>query len=174
MIAQIWGRLWQGIQVLTAWLRPVRDDLAQQYLSIAEFALFMQMPRPDRQHHLRVLADLLKQGHQHPALLKAALLHDVGKSRYPFRLPEKTLVVLVKNFLPGKFRTWSQSPPQGWKRPFVISAHHPAWSAEMAAAAGMEVLPLELIARHQEKLKAAPQTEADQLLLLLQAADDRS
>ncbi|HLA43712.1 MAG TPA: HD domain-containing protein [Aggregatilineales bacterium] len=167
-------RIRQTIQFVFAWGRPVRDDLAQEYLSDAEFDLYLKMSRPERQHHLRVLNDLLAAGHTHAALLKAALLHDVGKTRFRFSLPERALVVPVKAFLPGRFRQWSKSEPRGWKRPFVISAQHPDWSADMCAVIHVNPVTVELIRRHQTRLDGNPQTETDRLLLLLQAADDRS
>jgi hypothetical protein len=44
----------------------------------------------------------------------------------------------------------------------------------MVAAAGGSPLAVELIRRHQEILPGAPESEADRLLLALQAVDDRS
>ena len=170
----ITGRIRQTIQFVFAWGRPVQDDLARDYLSDAEFDLYMNMSRPERQHHLRVLNDLVTDGHTHAALLKAALLHDVGKTRFGFSLPERVLVVLVKVLLPGKFSVWSQADPRGWKRPFVISAQHPDWSADMCAAIHVDPLTIDLIRRHQSQLNGSPRTEAERMLLLLQAADDRS
>ena len=168
------GRIRQTIQFITAWIRPVRDSKAREYLTKAEYLLFLKMSRAERQHHLRVLNFLLKADHNHPSLLKAALLHDVGKTRFRFTLPERVLVVIVKTLSPQKFEQWSQSAPQGWKRPFVISACHPVWSAEMGAAEGLDELALDLITRHQSPVPDPPQTEADQLLILLQTADNQS
>lgn len=170
----ITGRIRQTIQLVTAWARPVSDEQAQQYLTQAEYSLYMKMRRSERQHHLRVLNDLLNKGHQHPSLLKAALLHDVGKTRFRFGLFQRVLVVLVKAFFPALFQKWSASEAMGWKRPFVVSAKHPQWSAEMTAAVQMDKLAVELIRRHQLSVPNPPSTEADRLLLLLQAADDRS
>lgn len=164
----------QTWQLVSAWVRPIDDDQARAYLTPAEFGLYLKMPRATRQHHLRVLNCLLAAGHHHPSLLKAALLHDVGKIRYSFALPEKVLVVLTKAFAPSLFKKWSAGEPRGWRRPFVMSLRHPEWSAEMGAAVGMDELSLDLIRRHQTRLTQPPQTEADHLLLLLQAADDRS
>jgi hypothetical protein len=168
------GRVWQTWRFVSAWLRPIADATAQTHLTPAEFALYLRMSRPERQHHLRVLAHLLAVGQTHPALLKAALLHDVGKTRFRFGLIERVLVVLVKRWLPQRFKLWSQSQPQGWKRPFVVSAQHPQWSMEMGQQAGLDPLALELIARHQNPPPQPPQTLADHLLLHLQSADDRS
>jgi hypothetical protein len=133
----------------------------------------MKMSRAERQHHLRVLQDLQQCGQNHPALSKAALLHDVGKTRFRFSLPERVLVVLVKATLPGAFKTWSNAPPKGWKRPFVMSQHHPEWSAELADSVGCDALTVELIRRHQTPVPQPPQTESDQLLTALQNADNR-
>ena len=167
----ITGRVRQTVQFVFSWSRPVPDDAARTILSEREYDLFLRMSRPERQHHLRVLQALQQ---DHPALTKAALLHDVGKTRFRFSLPERILVVLVKAFLPAAFKKWSAAAPQGWKRPFVISEHHPQWSAELAAEAGCDDLTLELIRRHQEPVPQPPQIEADELLMALQKADNRS
>jgi len=174
MMTSIRGRVRQTAQVVIAWVTTVDDSPARTYLSSPEYALFTRMSRAERQHHLRVLHDLLEAGHTHPALLKAALLHDVGKTRFRFMLPQKVLVVLVKFFAPQHFTTWGASKPTGWKLPFVVSAQHPAWGAEMCAAIRMEPLAVDLIRRHQDPVTPPPTSEADGLLLLLQAADDRS
>ncbi len=167
-------RLRQTWQLVLAWGRTVPNERAEPWLNRAEFALFCQMPRSDRQHHLRVFDRLRQEGHDHLALLEAALLHDVGKTRFRFMLPHKVLVVLVKAFAPRQFIAWGKAEPKGWKRAFVVSAQHPAWGAEMAAIAGATPLAIELIARHQEKPIIPAHDEADSLLRLLQNADDRS
>ena len=168
------GRIRQTLQFVSAWGRPVPDEVAQAILSDAEFNLYLKMSRAERQHHLRVLQDLQESGHTHPALSKAALLHDVGKTRFRFSLPERILVVLVKRFLRRAFVKWSDAPPKGWKRPFVISQHHPAWGAELAESAGCDALTVELIRRHQMPIPQPPVTEAEQLLTALHIADNRS
>lgn len=169
----IWGRVRQTMLLVLAWWMPVDDELARAYLSDSEYNLYVRMSRAARQHHLRVLKQLLSAGHTEKALLKAALLHDVGKIRYPFGLPEKVLVVLTKKAMPHYYKTWGEKPPQGWKRPFVVSRQHPQWSAEMAAAVGTNPITLELIRRHQDK-PITGDDSTDHLLRLLQWADDLS
>lgn len=168
------GRVRQTLQFVTSWARPVLDEQAKKYLTLAEYNLYMKMHRSERQHHLRVLNDLLQSGHQNPSLLKAALLHDVGKTRFRFGLFQRVLVVVVKSVFPAWFELWGQAEPVGWKQPFVVSARHPEWSAEMGEAVHMEALAVELIRRHQAPIPDPPRTEADRLLVLLKAADDRS
>ncbi len=168
------GRIRQTLQFVTAWARPVSDETAREFLNQAEYSLFLKMRRPERQHHLRVFQDLRRAGHQHPALLKAALLHDVGKTRFRFGLFQRVLVVVVRALFPAHFEQWGQAEPIGWKRPFVVSARHPEWSAKMCEAIHMDALAVDLIRRHQSLLPDPPQTEADCLLALLKAADNRS
>ncbi|HML24932.1 MAG TPA: HD domain-containing protein [Aggregatilinea sp.] len=168
------SRLYQGFRALGAWARPVDDTRAARHLTPDQFALYRRMRRAERQHSLRVLDALLAGGHDDPDLLAAALLHDVGKIRTAFFLPEKVLVVLVKAFAPSRYWAWGSESAHGWRRPFAVSVQHPAWGAEMAAAAGSTPRTVELIRRHQDLLDGPPSTETDRLLRALQAVDDRS
>lgn len=173
-------RLQQGLRALATWLRPVDDARAARLLSPGLFALYRQMRRSERQHSLRVLNALQRSGHTDPDLLAAALLHDVGKIRCPFTLPEKVLVVLVKAARPRLYARLGNSPAHGWRRPFAVSVQHPAWGAEMVAVAGGSPLLVELVRRHADSTVApdeladpvAPDTNA--LLSALQQADDRN
>lgn len=168
------GRVRQTLQATFAWVLPLDEHKAKGYLTEAEFCLFQTLRRSERQHHLRVLDKLLKQGHDHPALITAALLHDVGKTRARFTIVERVVAVLVKKFLPRQFETWSSGEAQGWRQPFVMSAQHPAWGAEMVAAAGGDAMAVELIRQHQTRLDHPPQNEFEKLLIALQASDDVS
>ncbi|WP_119065417.1 HD domain-containing protein [Aggregatilinea lenta] len=168
------SRLYQGLRALGAWARPVDDMRAARALAPELFALYRRMRRAERQHSLRVLNALLRGGHSDPDLLAAALLHDVGKIRTAFYLPEKVLVVLVKAVAPSRYWAWGGGSAHGWRRPFAVSVQHPAWGAELAAAAGASPRTVELIRRHQDVLDGPPQTETDRLLCALQAVDDRS
>ncbi len=167
-------RLSQGVRALGAWLRPVDDTRAAQVLSPELFALYRRMRRSERQHSLRVLGALLDAGHTEPDLLIAALLHDVGKICTPFTLPEKVIVVLVRAVAPQRAERWGSGSARGWRRPFAVSVQHPAWGADLVAAAGGPPQAVELIRRHQERLDGPPQTDTERLLLALQAVDDRS
>ncbi|MBX3082391.1 MAG: HD domain-containing protein [Anaerolineae bacterium] len=165
-------RFRQGIYALFAWARPVDDAPAVATLPPNLLTLFYQMSRREQQHALEVLATLRANGATHPALLQAGLLHDLGKLRAPFYVWERVMVVLTEAAVPELAHAWGAGEPRGWRRPFVIRRQHAAWSAELVAAAGGDPLTVELIRRHQDKLIGAPHTEADHLLLALQAADD--
>ena len=120
------------------------------------------------------MSQLRQAGHTHPDLLTAALLHDIGKTRIDLQVWERVWIVLAKRILPRAIRqAWGAGAATGLKRGLVVRAQHPAWGAEMVAAVGGRPLAVELIRRHQDKITAVV-SEADQLLQLLQWADDQN
>lgn len=167
-------RFRQGVRALAAGLHPADDARAAQHLPPALYTLYHQMRRSERQHSLRVLHGLVAAGHTHPDLLAAALLHDVGKARTRFYLPEKVLVVLVRAAAPRLYRRWGSGHAHGWRRPFAVSVQHPAWGAEMVAQAGGSPLLVELVRRHADPGAGVTGSEAARLLALLQAWDDQN
>jgi len=147
---------------------------AQDFLDPALMALFLGQQRSEQAHSLRLLNQLLEGGETHSDLLVAALLHDVGKSRHPLHLWERVLIVLGKKFAPNLSASWGRAEPHGWRRPFVIAAHHPQWGAEMATEAGASPLTVELIRRHQSLLPAQADSLKESLLHRLQSVDNQN
>lgn len=182
--ARLLYRTRQFWQALGAKQSPEDLALAQRLLSPAQLALFYRMQPAEQAHSLRVARDLLAQGEKHPDLFVAALLHDVGKSRFPLSLWERVLVVLVRAICPGCLKRWgrlaeetsSSGGPRrfGWRRPFVVAETHPEWGAQLAAEAGASPLGAALIGRHQEALPGEGGALEDRLLRKLQAADDQN
>lgn len=147
---RIFYRIRQFRLALTA--APSAEDLelADMYLSPPLMALFMQMAKSEQAHSCTILRQLLEDGGDLNDLFVAALLHDVGKSRYPLSLWERVAVVLGKTFAHNFTGKWSQGEPRGWKRPFIVASNHAEWGAEMAQAAGASPLSAKIIKRHQE------------------------
>lgn len=166
-------------------LRQLRHNLAAGPLPAAaqaeidglltepERALFARYAYADQWHARRVLHMLRDAGYNHPDLLVAALLHDVGKARHPLSVWDRTVIVVGQALFGRRTERWGSGAPQGWRRPFVVRAQHPAWGAEMAIAAGSRPGVVALIRRHQEKLTGAA-GEEDTLLRQLQWADDQN
>lgn len=169
-------RLRQGLRALFAFARPVDLDLAARCLTPQQLALFRSMRRGEQLHSLNVLRTVLAQGDPSfdgvpPDLAVAALLHDVGKSRYPLAVWQKTVAVLVRAFAPDLFSRLSQRDPSDFRaRPFVVAVRHPAWGAEMLAQAGASDAAIWLVAHHQDAPQ--PGDERSHLLKRLQSADD--
>ena len=171
----------------TIFSKPQRNELLeiQSILPPELFALFVQMHPSEQAHSIAVYRHLLKQEIRNKDLLEAALLHDVGKNRYPLRVWERIVIVLTNAFFPKKTEIWSKDKPKGLKRPFVVAQKHPEWGAELASQAGASELTVDLIRRHQETMPLDSSgtsrsqeersnkdiTEAE-LLLLLQRSDN--
>ena len=182
MIAsRILYRLHQFWSALVASPSEGELDNISSLLTPPQMALFRQMHRSEQAHSIRVMRAVLQssdgvQAGPRDDLLRAALLHDVGKSRYPVRIWERALIVLSKAILPGKVKRWGEGiaigdGPLGWRRAFVVSQQHPAWGAQMAAEAGASPLVAALIRRHQDFRSTPDGDLEDRLLRLLQAAD---
>lgn len=171
-------RIRQFFEALLA--APTPEDLVrvQQTLSPGQAGLFRQLQPSEQAHAARVLREVETRYAQKglvppPDLQVAALLHDVGKARYPLWLWERVLIVLGKALIPDAVTRWGMAEPRGWKRPFVIAAQHPAWGAEMAAGQGTSPRAVALIRKHQDHFPTQD-TEEDQWLAILQAVDDEN
>ncbi|MBZ0295367.1 MAG: HD domain-containing protein [Anaerolineae bacterium] len=166
-------RIRQGVRALLAFAHPVDYDLAADYLSPSLMHCFQQMRRSEQLHSLNVLRDVLAQGPTPDDLAVAALLHDVGKSRYPFPVWQKTMVVLTRAFAPGLFQRLSAgSEHRFWQRPFVVSSQHPRWSADIVRDAGASERAVWLVLHHADSLANWPEHPHCYLLKRLKAADD--
>lgn len=168
-------RLWQFWQIVTAVpLEPSAHEEIATILSTNEKELFDQFSLNDQWHSYRVMKMLRDAGHDHHPLLVAALLHDVGKTRHPLSIWQRSLIVLASKLLPKQTAVWGQGEAVGWKRPFVVKANHPAWSAAMAAEVSSDSLAIQLMQRHQETILAEDSSKEAELLRLLQWADDQN
>ncbi|MDX1436663.1 MAG: HD domain-containing protein [Anaerolineales bacterium] len=155
---------------------PADEELApaREILTPKQMGLFQIMHPSDKSHALDVFSKLQARGENNPDLLSAALLHDVGKIRYPMSAWDRAVVVIGQALFPYRSKIWGQGKPRGWKRPFVAAEQHAYWGARMAAESGVSTLTVHLIWRHHEAPSIIPETEEDLLLRTLQAADDDS
>jgi hypothetical protein len=143
-------------------------------------ALFTRSPRPYQWHALNVTRRLRAAGHTDPALLQAALLHDLGKwnpaTGRRVTLPYRVLTVLLRRMPPGRrlLRRLGGGPPpaRSWRYPWYLQRRHPALGARLAAAGGAAPAVVELIRHHEDP--APPLSPAQRARLhALQAADER-
>ena len=136
------------------------DAFAGSILSPQEYALYKKMDVRDR-HHAHLVAEAV-QGRAPDAsstLLRAALLHDVGKSAAPYRAWERILVHLYAPDVPAAPRF---TGPKGmWQR----HRHHARYGAEMIRGAGGDERVAEIVARHH-------QPQGDLEAELLKAVDE--
>lgn len=141
-------------------------------LTPAERALFYRFQESDQWHAYRVYNTLKETDQSQPDLLAAALLHDVGKTEVNLSVWDRILIVAAEFLRPEKVESWGQGDLQSWKRPFVVRLRHAHWGAEMARSAGSSALTTDLIRHHQDPLPQNPKSDEDEMLRLLQWADD--
>jgi HD domain len=136
--------------------------------------LFRRQTAGEQAHSLRVMRAVAASGGEYGSrreLLQAALLHDVGKSAAPINLTDRALVVLARRFAPDAARRWGTGRAVGLRRPFVTALRHADWGADLCARAGALPVTVDLVRRHQTPM-STPATPEDEMLALLQAADD--
>ena len=162
-------RLRQGLNALLAFAQPVDYALVAQHLTPALQDCFALLRRSEQLHSLRVLRALQAQGAVPPELAAAALLHDVGKTRWPFPLWQRVLVVLLPLLAPALAARLARGDEANLlARPFIIEEQHPAWGAQLARAAGADERVAALIEHH-----AQPPGD-DELLARLRYADEHN
>jgi hypothetical protein len=167
-------RVWQFWRTL--WASPPAPEqlvTARNILTDSQMKLFLELQASEQNHSLRVLREIQQQGETNPDLLVAALLHDVGKIRYPLRLWERIFIVLGKKLFPERIAAWGRDKPQGWARPFVVAAQHPLWGGDLALKANTTPQAVQLILRHQDKISPPVADQLEEYLLsVLQNADN--
>lgn len=108
-----------------------------RWLKGGERRLFEAQGKADRRHAVRVACRLLAAGHSDALLVRAALLHDVGKAGAGIQVWHRVAWVL----LGGLVR-------RSRARPFVALANHPSIGATMLRAAGADPRVVALVAGH--------------------------
>ena len=188
---------------LPAWAGGVRGQLSPADKALVtsvlpappQQQLFARMSPNDQRHAIAVAGTLRQAGHKQPALMQAALLHDVGKSLGQ-PLIHRVLIVLLEAFWPAALQRLSNESANGefangqmtndkrqmtrshsslltshWRRPFIIHAQHPAIGAAWAEKAGCDPSAVTLILKHQDEIGDESSKE-EKLLAALQWADN--
>lgn len=160
---------------ITARIREEDRALVARILPPEAQALFWRMAPGDQRHSLAVLRTLMAWGETHPALLKAALLHDVGKAAAPLTPWERALIVLGEavGIQPDRSGCFRWPILRCWMNRVRRYRAHPEIGAAWAMEVGCDPLTVALIRRHQDAL-GPPGPEEDletRLLRRLQQAD---
>ncbi len=133
---------------LLARVEPSDLRVVEEYLSKPEQALFSKLSVADQRHSIDLFRRLWDDGHRTPDLLRAALLHDLGKASGPLPLTFRVVYSLTA-WLNGRWASWlSAHERPTWCRPFFVAAHHPRLGAEAATRAGASPNVARLIAGH--------------------------
>ena len=175
MINRIGYRIRQFRQSFKPALSQNDLDRLRLYLSPVEIVLFTKMPAPDQIHSISVLNSVMVTGEKDEDLIKAALLHDIGKGLHRLRRWERVFAVVIGGLFPKLDRAWGIGEPEGFRRPLVIIHQHPDWGAELAAGAGCREELVWLIQNHENyQLPESTAPRKLELLKILQSADNQN
>ncbi len=153
---------------------------ARNQLSPALRSLFDQLQPSEQYHAVSMWQQLRHQGNNQADLLTAALLHDIGKLRYPLKPWERGLIVLAKAVMPKNVNHWGNLPNDewddlpAWRKTFIVSEQHARWGAEMVHKAGASPMVEYLIREHHHPHNQELPVETDTLLYKLWLVDNES
>lgn len=142
------------IAFFPAFARP-DDAFAKSRLSPEEYALYLQMDVRDRDHACAVSAALSALPEASPKLIRAALLHDIGKSGAQYNPWERIIVHL---YTPP---TMPREPRlRGLRGSWQRRLHHDHYGAELILHAGGDAEVAEIVRLHHH-----PESHLDAALL---------
>lgn len=122
-------------------------------LTTEQKTLFYQMAPPYQRHSFVVYGKLVVDGCDDPEVLRAGLLHDVGKGNVA--LPYRVAVVLLDAFCPRLLEALSaESESRSWRHPFYVAARHAELGALKLTGAGCGGRLVEIVRTHHGPLAA--------------------
>ena len=179
-------RVFQVIHALTAKMESQDHRLVATYLDAREQSLFYAMDINSQKHAVKVALTCIKLAACHPSvnrklLVRAALLHDIGKQRGELTTLYRIIFVITDKLFPRLGKTLAKQgnnlsrqklpglPWQKLQHAFFVLYSHPVLGSRKAEAIGVESQILELIAGHHnphlpgEPLELTILREADNL-----------
>lgn len=158
-------------------LSPADLEFVDSYLDDVGKFLFFQMAPIDQRHCVAVGREIIiEAGYQKNlnmiVLIKAALLHDIGKVEGEFNLVSRIAVAVIRRMMPSFREKWGIGfRGRGFKIRYglYVDRIHPDRGAYMAQIFGMEEAVVELIRKHHDP----PYVGQSDPLTWLQLADNR-
>ena len=162
-------RVWQFSQAVRAAVTPEEITLVSDMLTGPEQDLFKAMPLVDQRHCLDVFYTLRRCSCEDKVVLKAALLHDAGKSYNgrTMRLSERVVVVLLDAVWTGIVVLLASAKPNSSRYGFYLHANHERLGADLLSRAGSEPGVITLVSEHERPV-------LDSRSLLLHRADEEN
>lgn len=147
---------------------PGCDEIVRRVLSAPLREAFAATPEPDRAHQCRVALGLCAAGTDDPALLAAALLHDIGKEvgGRPPSLADRVALVALGRFAPSLLLRMSTGAAPARLVGLAALARHAETGADRLRSIGADPYLVWLVRHHHRE-----DIRDDPGLALLQAID---
>lgn len=158
--------LW-GIKSL---YKEIDEDLIKRFLSEDEIVMFKSLKINDQHHCIRVCKDSLEVNRdfelniEEYKLGKAALLHDIGKTKLYLSLIEKSIIVILDKITSGFIRRFDNI------KQIDIYYNHPKIGYDLLKDKGYPIYLLEVVRDHHNKLKVRD----NDYLTIIAFCDDRN
>ena len=160
MLGRVLYRGRQFFNIASPAITEEEQEAIELLLNPAQQELFSRMPELDQRHCLHVYRTLRGMGREDKDLLRAALLHDVGKEGAS--LWHRVACVILGKTCPGLLRRLAQERPGSWRYGFYSNSQHARRGAALAEASGASAVTVNLIRVHQDKGNDDPRLVAFQ------------
>ena len=114
---------------------------------------------------------LYRDGERDASLLRAALLHDIGKAGQGIHLPHRVARVVLARLAPSVLARLA-AQPSGWRRPLYALVNHAHLGAIWIEAQGSDALTVALVRYHDAPTWPPELMAYTHLWHALRAADD--
>ncbi|MFA4904805.1 MAG: HD domain-containing protein [Desulfobaccales bacterium] len=165
-------QFWFG---MTAVYGQADEAFARGYLNSAEMDLFNQLPGFEKKHAVVVARKMLELALYNPELdpqklVKLGLLHDIGKVLERSSLVSKSLLVIIRFFLPQLY-DWlaARGVKSIFLRRFFVHKHHGLVGANLLAKIGVSGEFLMIIKKHDPRVEPFAEDDPIELKILQQA-----
>jgi putative nucleotidyltransferase with HDIG domain len=152
----------QFVWSLSFKLNKREEEFLIKYLSNTEYNLFRGLAIAEQKHSIRVAQDVEKVCRKYieggikideEQLLKAALLHDIGKIYGKLNAIEKSIMVILNKLTKGKIKRYS------YIKKINVYYNHAEMGANMLKQYNIDESIVYLIRNHHESIKGNAELE---------------
>jgi putative nucleotidyltransferase with HDIG domain len=177
-LSRLGHRINQFVFAVASRAIPEDRGFVSDYLNVKEASLFNRLPEDIRKHSIVVAKKLLELAHDAPPqvdgreLVRAGLLHDIGKGIVHLSIFDRAVLVTIHKWIRpvyDLFANRGRSERASWfSRKFYVHREHANIASELLHSAGTEEKVIGIIQGHDDEPKESDPIE----LVLLRKVDE--